>query len=560
MTNEGDAVKRPDQTRRTTSIVFLLIALALVTLLPAFLFSGVLLLRNNESQREIVRALTEGTTRSLSEAVDREVEGLITTLRVLSTAPSLEQGDLEAFHDRAKQALSGSGSYLLMVDKDYNMVFNTRVDYAQTLPKTADADSARKAFEEDRIVVSPVFLGAVSGLPVFDVLMPVSLNDHDDHVIMLGQNAVDLSNALQTSQYSEGWQAALIDGENNVVATTDKDIEVAKPFFLPYDAGVENDDGWQYTSANGQSYVFVTRKSWLTGWTTVAWAPAEVVSKPLVESMLWLLAGGVLVALIAIGSMSWVSSQIAISVRGLMRDARRLGRGEAVNARTYPVRELAEVSQAIAEASEQRQDSENEIRFLMRELAHRAKNQLSVITAMAKQTAQSSGTIESFLVDFQRRVLGLAKSTDLLLSHGSLGVVLGELVDAHLAPFRPEDSTRLKTHGPQVRLSAEAAQSLGMAFHEMATNASKYGAFKGEGGSLTVSWLWKDDVLLLTWRESGVELAPPNERTGFGTTVIEKLMAATLGADVSKTMHDDGIEWAFSLPRNQILAEPDNRS
>ena len=230
----------------------------------------------------------------------------------------------------------------------------------------------------------------------------------------------------------------------------------------------------------------------------------------------------------------------------------RLGRGEAVAPRDYPVSEIAEVSQALVEASAKRQAAESEVRFLMRELAHRSKNQMTVIAAVAKQTARGVDSVEDYVQAFERRIHGLARSTDLLLAHGLAGVLLGELIESHIAPFCPPDAARVKLSGPAIRLNAQAAQVLGMAAHELATNAVKYGAFAGNAGVLAVHWRIVDERLDLTWRETVPSGMVVSERVGFGTTVLQSMVGRSLYAEVERHCHDDGMEWRFLIPLSAI--------
>jgi two-component sensor histidine kinase len=243
-----------------------------------------------------------------------------------------------------------------------------------------------------------------------------------------------------------------------------------------------------------------------------------------------------------------VTLQIGRSVRGLEADAKRLGAGQPVTARDYPISEIATVSTALEEASKRRQQAEIEVRFLMRELAHRSKNQMTVIAAMAKQTARGAHSVPEFVQSFERRIFGLARSTDLLLANGVVGVDLRELLLGQLDPFRPKDETRLTLEGPSVRLNIQAAQILGMAAHELATNAVKYGAFQKEGGRLDVRWRVEGDTLQFDWREMVRPFTPPTERRGFGTTVLENMVGRSFGASVERVVHDDGLEWQFSIP------------
>ena len=94
----------------------------------------------------------------------------------------------------------------------------------------------------------------------------------------------------------------------------------------------------------------------------------------------------------------------------------------------------------------------------------------------------------------------------------------------------------------------QSAQILGMAIHELSTNAVKYGALRGNNGRLDVHWELDGTTMRLTWLEAGPNFTPPTERRGFGTTVLESMVGRSLGAEVKRTVHDDGLEWTFAIP------------
>src|SRR5690606_4883200 len=129
---------------------------------------------------------------------------------------------------------------------------------------------------------------------------------------------------------------------------------------------------------------------------------------------------------------------------------RLLGAGEIVASRPYPISEIATVSESIAEASRRRKAAETEVRLLMRELAHRSKNQMTVIAAMAKQSAKNADSVPEFVSGFEKRIHSLARSTDLLLAHGVSGVALREVLVRQIDPLCPLDSGRVAIEGPHL--------------------------------------------------------------------------------------------------------------
>jgi PAS domain S-box-containing protein len=203
-----------------------------------------------------------------------------------------------------------------------------------------------------------------------------------------------------------------------------------------------------------------------------------------------------------------------------------------------------------------RKKQEEHVRFLLREVSHRSKNQLAIIQAMASQTAKTSRSFEGFKSRFSQRLQGMAASQDLLVNQNWDGVNLDALIRAQLRPFAEEVDGRLTIKGPKILLKPEAAQSLGLALHELATNAAKHGALSASSGKIAISWAIEQDPgaaqFIMTWRESGgPAVAAPSHR-GFGHIVIERMVGQALGATVGLTYPPDGLVWSLSTKLDLI--------
>jgi len=344
--------------RRGRAIAIYLIALVLAILLPALAAARVLMNRTNDAQQDVLAALTNATVQAMGHSIDREITGMATTLRVLSTSQSLRDGDLASFHSRALTALAGSGSYLIGVDERFQQIFNTRVDYGSTLGQTSDPQTAERALERGIATISPVFFGQVAQDYVFNVWLPIE-GAEPVRLIALTQNARNLRPALQSRQMPAGWHAALVDTNNTVISAT-ADAELAIGTILPIRQGQaeETRTSWTQEELNGEKVVTAEWRSGYTGWRVIAWAAAAQVQKPLQDSVLQLTGWGLTIALLASAVAALIARRIGGSVKGLQMDAARLGRGEAVYPRRYPIAEIAEVSQALADASEKRMAAE----------------------------------------------------------------------------------------------------------------------------------------------------------------------------------------------------------
>lgn len=541
--------------RRPTArpIAVYLFVLALVALVPAFIFSAILLQRNNEAQERVVETLITGNARSIVQAVDREINANITTLRVLATTPPLTPADYPEFHARVSVALENTGSFVYLIHPDMTSDLSTRIPISeQTNTPIGDTDTAQRAFDTRDVTVSDAVFGRISQQWVVNILQPIFPANQQPLILGFSRTASQLSMVLLASRMPEGWNVALVDRKGVIIAAADRGGNTGDAFNLIPVADLGSTGGWRALTIEGTDYLVVSQRSTLTGWSLVAWADRDVVAKPLADAFWSLLAGGVLLAALVVLVVYGVSLQIGRSVHGLEADAKRLGAGQPVEARPFPIEEIETVSSALGDASRRRQAAETEVRFLMRELAHRSKNQMTVIAAMAKQTARGADTVPEFVSSFERRIFGLARSTDLLLAHGVAGVDLRELLVSQIDPFCPVDGERVVVDGPPLRLNAQAGQILGMAAHELATNAVKYGAFATEGGRLELTWKRVGDAVSFLWHESGNAPAQATPRRGFGTTVLENMVGRSLNGEVKREVHAQGIAWHFTIPLSSL--------
>ncbi|WP_274626212.1 sensor histidine kinase [Arvimicrobium flavum] len=529
------------------SISVLLGLLIAAALLPPLLLSVFLLDRNNRAQADVVATLAEAAAGAAVQTVDSQLQGMITALRSLSTSSSLNEGDLRRFYVGAQQALAGTASYVIVADGDLNQLLNTRRAFGAPLGKISDPEPAEHALKTGLPTISDGFLGRVANRWVFNIILPRVQPEGDSLLLLLTQDAEALSSALTVENLRGGWNAVIVDNNGTVLASSLMSADVGKPFFLGEEASAVGPVR-RSIDLDGKDYELVAKASELSGWKVILWAERDAIERPLERTLRLLMLGGL--AMIAVGGLAaWLfGRQISKSVRRLARDAHRLGAGEEVAAMSYPVRELTTVSAAMADAAAQRRAAENEIRFLMREVAHRSKNQLTVVSSIANQSARNAESVAEFSERFQQRLMGLARSTDLLIAGSVAGVELRELITVQIEPFRPAEDTRLQISGPHFRLSLQAAQTLGLAIHEMATNAAKYGAFSQQSGRLSVTWSLHGDELELVWREHVPDLKQRSSRKGFGTQIIERMLPGGLGAKVERHLHPDGLEARFTFP------------
>jgi two-component sensor histidine kinase len=187
----------------------------------------------------------------------------------------------------------------------------------------------------------------------------------------------------------------------------------------------------------------------------------------------------------------------------------------------------------------------------MGEVNHRSKNMLSLVQAIAHQTA--SREPEDFIGSFCERIQALAANQDMLVRSEWKGVDVGDLVRAQLAHFADLIGSRIAVHGPKLGLKGTAACPIGLALHELATNAAKYGALSTGNGRVDVSWAIVGDTFTMSWTErEGPPVSAPKRR-GFGAIVIKAMMERSVDGTVEHDYPPSGLIWRLTCPAANVL-------
>ncbi|QBX37556.1 PAS domain-containing protein [Brevundimonas sp. S30B] len=187
-------------------------------------------------------------------------------------------------------------------------------------------------------------------------------------------------------------------------------------------------------------------------------------------------------------------------------------------------------------------------RLMIDELNHRVKNTLATVQSIAMQTARSNSDPRSFAETFQARLLALSHTHDLLTRSHWEGADLRSILEHETAAHGAQ---RIVLNGPPLSLAPSRALSLGMIFHELATNAAKYGALSAPEGRVFVDWSVADQRaprLSLSWQERGGPPVVAPERRGFGSRLIERNVRHDLGGELQTRYSNDGLEVDISLP------------
>jgi two-component sensor histidine kinase len=188
-----------------------------------------------------------------------------------------------------------------------------------------------------------------------------------------------------------------------------------------------------------------------------------------------------------------------------------------------------------------------------KEVSHRSKNLLNLVQAIALQTIKTNP--QDFARRFSERLQSLAKTQDLLVHHASGQISLPELISSQLGHFSQLVGDRITIEGPFILLNSRAAQALGMALHELGTNAAKYGALASDSGHIWLKWNVEQGkgLFKMIWLERGGPIVHQPARRGFGSSLVSEAIELALNATVTLKYEAAGLSWRISCDAHNVL-------
>ena len=226
---------------------------------------------------------------------------------------------------------------------------------------------------------------------------------------------------------------------------------------------------------------------------------------------------------------------------------------------TGRVQRIGGIGQDITErkqAEEALRASEGRATLLLGELQHRVRNTLSVIRSITRRTAETSHSVEDYAMHLDGRINAFARVQTAVARDPAAGLGLTDLVADELLTYVAHDGEQVKIAGPAVRLKPKAAETFGLAIHELATNAVKHGALLSPDGRIRVTWWVHNGTdpprLVFEWKESGTpNRTPKRKRRGFGTDLLERTLTYELKAKTVQTYEPDGLRCTIELPMTE---------
>jgi two-component sensor histidine kinase len=501
--------------------------------------------------------------RGLALAIEGELRGRILALEVLANSRALALGDLETFRAEAQAVVQrqAPGSNILLLAADGQQLMNTAAPPGAALPRREHLDNLRRVLASGQPAVSDLYFGLVVRRPVIAIEIPVPRPPGAPGLVLaLNPTLEGFASLVRRQHPGPDWYVAILDRDGNRIArhpqgeryvgtaVTAGMLEAWRSGAMAGTQPARTPEGVPVLSA------FV-RLPEPYGWGAAVAVSEASLTRPALRSLLLALGAGLALLALSLMLARWIALGVLRPITRLLRLAASVTADGGGRAPPLGLPEADRLAESLLVEASRRQaataalmDSERRLRLVVAELNHRAKNALATVQSLALQTARGAPDTAGFNESFMARLRSLARAHDLLAAFSWEGAALGSVVRAGLAPWLEEDGApaRVILHCPEELalplIAPGQAQALVMALHELATNASKYGALSAQGGAVEIACTGDPAgrIAEVAWRErGGPSVAGPPARQGFGLRLLERALVRDLGPGASVSLQFD---------------------
>jgi two-component sensor histidine kinase len=543
--------------RRKSNFRFHLGVLGALTAVPFILAGAVVAVLYVNSERQRTQQDLVSAAKDLSNAIDRQVTGGVSTLQALAFSPSLEQHDLASFYEQATRVAGiFPGSLVGFRSADNKQIINTALPWGAPLPTTQDPimrASDKTALDTMQPVVSNIYTGASTGQRYVMINLPIMFEGAPHFLNMALPPESILRLVQQSSVVRPDWLVIVIDANRRVIARTrDHDNFVGRSASESFVQKLAGTDGIvTSTTLDGTRVVDGYFRSPLTGWTVITAAPVSTINRSLRQAAIAVGTTGAIGLLCSLAFSILYSRYITPPIWRLRRDALALSRREKVTGFNTGITELNAISDTLADASTWLIKDEQAKSQMVRELNHRVKNTLASVLSIARQTALKSDDFPEFFDAFSGRIVALSQAHDALSEGQWIEADITELVRRVCTTMAEPE--RIRTEGPPVPLHPRAAVTMGMVLHELSTNAAKYGALANAKGTIAIEWSVQPHAeggpqFAFDWTEQGGPPVTEPERKSFGTRFITDSIHHELKGSAEFDFRPEGLIFHCSFP------------
>ena len=478
-------------------------------MLPLIIFAAGIVFSNYEQDRRDATQRVLETVRSIRLVLDAEMQRMAGGLQVLALTNSLRGGDFNSFRRIAAGFLDqyGKDGVVLVADRDGRLLFSSITPDVASLPLRNNHDIVEKVFATKRPYYSNLFTGAIKKRQIVTVEVPVIRDEEVLYDISFSPPIEIFQAIIEQQRPDADWTISIFDGDGVNFARVPNPQQTIGKRATPslYAAMLHQPDATLSTvSLEGVPLITSFARSSLTGWTVAAGIAEGSLVAPLWRSLAITSVIGGFLLLVGLGF--------------ALRMAAAIARGEMLHD------------------------------LLIEELNHRVKNTLAILQSLATQTFRSASRTER--AKFEGRLGALAEAHNLLSQEKWQGSDLQDLITRVLQPYLLNNPERVRMFGPKVPLSPRLAVVLSMIVHEIATNATKYGALSNDTGTVALDWEIVEDSsgrqLRLIWTEAGGPPVTAPVQRGFGSRLIERSARDQLGGEATVDFLPRGVVYSVT--------------
>jgi two-component sensor histidine kinase len=478
-------------------------------MLPLIIFAVGIVFSNYEQDRKDATQRVLETVRSIRLVLDAEMQRMTGALQVLSLTNALRDRDFAGFRRISQGFLDqyAEGGVVLVADRDGRLVFSSITADTTSLPLRDNRAMVDKVFAEKKPVYSNLFIGAIKKRLIVTVEVPVARDGEVLYDISFSPPIEIFQAIIEQQRPGPDWTISIFDGEGtNFARVPNPQQTIGKRASPSLYAEMFHQPEAALTTVSLEGAPLITSfaRSSLTGWTVAAGIAEDSLVAPLWRTIAITGAIGGVLLLVGLGF--------------AVRMATTIARGEMLH------------------------------NLLIEELNHRVKNTLAIMQSIATQTFRSASLAER--EKFEGRLGALAEAHNLLSQEKWQGSDLRDLIGRVLQPYLLNNPERLRMFGPKVPLSPRLALVLSMIVHEIATNATKYGALSNDTGSVALDWEIIEDStgrqLRLIWTEAGGPPVTAPLQRGFGSRLIERSARDQLGGEATVDFLPRGVVYTVT--------------
>ncbi len=539
---------------RSRSITGQLFLFALAFGGPLLLLSGFIGWQYVRQEERRIENLAITQAASVAAQIDNQLATFLASLNVISVGASVVNGNADDIRARLDQIDIPDTVWFTLRDRNGRQLLNTAVPAGQPLP-TFSGKGDPVLFEQGQRYVSNLIWAPMAKTWAVTVNVPVRSPPVTGEVKYAITAAIpsEYFVDLLTRAAPAGWVVTINDRDGYILARSQSHAEfVGKPMArqgweLSKDTPPGGAGLWHnIRNLEGVLVRGAFQRMSSTGWLIGVTALPEVYRAPQRDTILVGLALVALALLLAVALATLMGRRITKAIDALQTKAMAMREMKVIDLPKTSLQEVNAVAAILRDTTHVLREREEQQTTLIQELNHRVKNTLATIQSISRLTLRNTPDPVSFERAFSERLLALSNTHNLLTDSAWEGVDLRELLATELKPFLTSPRVMLK--GPAVTLTSKVAVALGMAVHELATNAIKYGALHEGDGSIRITWSVAADILTLDWRERcGREIQPPT-KLGFGTRLIKQTIVRELQGQVEQTFLRDGLHLTLRVP------------